>query len=79
MKIGSNDITDVKIGTTNVSEIRLGTTLIWQRAAPMMLMSPPEEEMNMVVEEDVPIQEPVTQSSFMSKTWNFITNLFKFR
>lgn len=64
MKIGTNDITDVKIGTINVSEVRMGTTLVWQRIAPMMLM------------ESSPIE---TKPSMLSSAWRFLVNIFKFR
>jgi hypothetical protein len=31
MKIGANDITDLKIGATEINEVRLGNVLVWQR------------------------------------------------
>lgn len=75
MKIGTNNITDVKIGTINVSEIRMGTTLVWQKMAPMMLM-----ESSPIIEEPAPIETPVeTKPSMLSSAWKFLVNLFKFR
>jgi hypothetical protein len=32
MKIGANDITDLKIGATEINEVRLGNVLVWQRS-----------------------------------------------
>ena len=31
MKIGANDIADLKIGTTEINEVRLGSVLVWER------------------------------------------------
>jgi hypothetical protein len=31
MKIGANDITDLKIGATEINEVRLGNVLVWER------------------------------------------------
>lgn len=76
MKIGNNDITDVKIGTMDVSEIRIGTTLVWQR---VMLMS-----IAPIIEESAPIETTTTSSSvetnpsMLSSAWRFLINLFKF-
>jgi hypothetical protein len=33
MKIGANDITDLKIGATEINEVRLGSVLVWQRSS----------------------------------------------
>jgi hypothetical protein len=32
MKIGINDISDIKIGSTNINEVRIGSTLVWARS-----------------------------------------------
>lgn len=34
MKLGINDISDLKIGVTNINEVRIGSTLVWQRNVP---------------------------------------------
>jgi hypothetical protein len=31
MKLGTNDITDLKIGITEINEVRLGSVLVWER------------------------------------------------
>lgn len=71
MKIGTNDIANVKIGSIDVSEIRIGTTLVWQRPVLMLMAEPP-------VEPPV-IEETTTNSpSVLSSAWSFVKRLFKF-
>lgn len=38
MKIGTNDITDLKIGTTEINEVRLGSVLVWERVSAVFLL-----------------------------------------
>jgi len=76
MKIGNADITDVKIGNISVSEVRIGETLVWQKAQPLLMVSP-----NVTTEEEpIPEETPIYQEeSVLSNVWTFLVNLFKFK
>lgn len=40
MKIGANDIADLKIGTTEINEVRLGSVLVWERNSYLLDLYP---------------------------------------
>jgi hypothetical protein len=40
MKIGANDITDLKIGATEINEVRLGSVLVWERNSYLLDLYP---------------------------------------
>ena len=38
MKIGTNDISDLKLGTTQIDKVYLGTNLVWQKSVAALLL-----------------------------------------
>jgi len=77
MKIGTNDITDIKIGGTSVNQVRIGTTLVWEKSSLLLMQQPTtiEQEEPTITTVDTTLTQTAEQG-FFSGMWTFIKNLF---